>query len=199
MQGKQHLWRIVVCVVSITTASLSFAAEEPDFGLYGGMDYQFVRVNGEYENFDVNALGFLGGKALNDHWAIEGYFSLGLGDDSKSSTRGCVEETFELDNLLGLQIKGHTQLSADLSAWFTFGIAQTSVSSSVRNACPINVGFRGYGADESESDLSYGLGGELRVTPDSSITLGFIQYYDDGIGSDELTVRGINLGFRVNF
>lgn len=183
----------------LTASPLCLAAEEPAFGLYGGLAYQIVLVKAEYEDFQVNAINFLGGKELSEHWAVEGYFSLGLGDDSQTSTQGCIEETFELDNLLGLQIKGHRPLSDRLFAWFTFGLSQTSVSNRVTNSCPLYVGYRGIQADESETDVSYGVGGELRVTPDSRLSLGYVQYYDDGIDSSSLTVRAINIGYRVAF
>lgn len=198
MQRNTH-WRVFSCALPLMATTPGFAAEEPAFDVYGGIDYQFVRINAEYDDFTVKALSFLGGKSLSEHWSIEGFFSLGIDDDTQESNNGCVEETYELNNLLGLQLKGQRNITQNLSAWLTFGISQTSVSNDVNNGCPFKVGNVGREVDESESDISYGLGAEWRLTADSSVLLGFTQYYDDGINSDELRVRAINIGYRVNF
>ena len=183
----------------LPTAPLAMAGEEPRFGYYGGLDYQFVRIEAEYDDYKVNALTFIGGTELSDHWAVEAYFGIGMGEDSKTTTRNCVEESFELDNLLGVQLKGHAPLNDRFSIWASFGMSQTSVSSTIRNGCPFLVTEAGTEVDASETDLSVGVGADLRITADSSLIMGFTQYYDDGAAGDDLTVRSLFVGYRVHF
>lgn len=155
-------------------------------GKYYGMDAMLVTYSeAGFPDFKPKVLGFKFGNQINANIAIEGRFGLGLTDDTQNfCIISCADLTFEIDNFLGAYMKfmpagNETKLYGLLG--FTKGKASVSAL--------------GLSATESETDLSYGFGVEVKVSEDAGVNFEYLQAID----KDTFELSSINIGFVSYF
>ncbi|MBY6019574.1 porin family protein [Ferrimonas balearica] len=152
------------------------------------LDQGYGYIGGQLNYFDLDtglgsvnpmALTFLGGYQFNPYLALEGRIGVGVTDDDLTIWDETV--SVEVDHYYAGYLVGTLPLTDWVSVYGLLGYAETKISAS----------SGGNSADESDNDLSYGLGLKMNASENAGFTLEYIELYDD--------VSSLNLGFTYQF
>jgi hypothetical protein len=157
-------------------------ADEGKAGGYVGAGYN--RVDGD--GADLNAAALRGGYRINDYFAIEGEYVIGLGDKSERQVIpgfGTVEVKTELGSTYGIYGVGILPAGEkfDLFARLGYGNFEAEASASVP-------GVPGVSAKAGGGGVSAGVGGQFWVTSNFAIRADYTRY---NTGDGDGTTYGI--------
>lgn len=155
----------------LAVASLApFAIVHAD-GNYMGADFAIIDAG------DVNpiALGLRFGRNVNPNFAIEGRAGIGIIDDDD----GGID--FEVSHYAGLFAKGIIPVSDLFEFYGVIGYSTVKVKASFLNTS----------VSDSESDLSFGVGGQYHVGAMSSIHFEYLRLVED--------IDAFKIGMSWNF
>ena len=126
------------------------------------------------------------GNQLNDKWAVEARFGIGIGDDTISPTidNQTITVSAEIDNYVGVFLR--LGASADkLYPYLMLGYGQSKIT---RNIIGVSVGF-------DDSDTAYGGGVNIAFTDSVNGNIEYMSYND----STTAEVSGISFGLEYDF
>jgi outer membrane autotransporter protein len=92
--------------------------------------------------------------------------------------------TFEVDNVVGIYVKGKTRLTDNLEAFARAGLARAKGTASLD----------GQSASASESGFSYGVGLSYAFDKTTSLNIDYMSYLDKN--SSKATGITVGLGFK---
>lgn len=155
-------------------------------GLYGGIDYSMVSLEGGGDKVKPKALRLRLGNQVSPNLAVEGHLGFGMSDDSYYDSFFDENVTVEVDNIFGVYLKGLLPVSPNFSAFALLGYTKGEATFSAPGV--------GSGS-EDESDLSLGLGASLKIGEKSHLNADYIQAID----KDGFEVNTLSFGVRVDF
>jgi opacity protein-like surface antigen len=175
----------ITLIFSLLLSQLSFASD--------GFDYFGTSLQrGSYEETGLSTINptsvkFSAGKYLAKNIAIEGQFILGLSGDT-AVVEG-VDVELELKNAISLFGKAEFPVNSNVMAYGLLGLTKGKLEA--------NFEYQGtqFETSESDSGLSYGLGGSMKMKEGTNLTAEYISYLDE----DEYEYSAINIGLNVNF
>lgn len=156
---------------SIVSASCAASAAE----LYAGggvavLDADEVTLNAVYGRF---------GAFFNENISAEARLGLGVGDDSFGGAK------VELDNFYGVYVRGGIPAGEVFYPYAVLGYTKGKTSFS----------GGGFSDSNSDSDLSYGIGADFKVTESLKINAEYLSYLD----KDEAEITGVSVGVAFSF
>ncbi|XKH61075.1 porin family protein [Halomonas sediminis] len=163
----------------------------PAFGEAAGTSYaglQYAKIN--YEDVyggETEPSAVIGrvGHFANNYFAIEVRAGMGLDDDDVEWNGYRTDVTVELDYLYGVYGVGHLPLTDMLSVYALIGYTGAEATAEL------------YSMSESDtdSDFSYGLGGQVQFNPIVSGTIEYVSYLD----KSEFEVTALSAGLNFKF
>ena len=179
---------LVLCAASSTTALGSGPLSQGNS--YFGGTFTQLTYDEDFVADDAEPTALIGrlGHFMADNIALEGRLGTGLNEDTvrvPDGTGGSVPVDVELDSLFGFYLVGHLPLGHAGSLYGLAGYTSAKAKASVD----------GYTFTESDSGLSWGIGGEFYATPTLAINAEYTQYLDE-TGYD---LSALGLGLRIGF
>jgi len=170
-----------------------------DSAFYVGLGYSYMNMNHKWsyaanegsgeEDLNGNALTVLAGYNFNKYIAVEGRYSITLGDMTAEMPDKDMDIDAELSNI-GLYLKPMYPVG-ELTLYGLLGFGKVTLEDPA-------------GGDHSESGLQWGLGADYAVTEDVGVFVDYTRLYDDkGFDGespdDDFVVDSINVGLTYKF
>ncbi|MBC7190863.1 porin family protein [Marinobacter sp.] len=149
--------------------------------LYGGLNYSFVNIDaGNGGDADTGTLSGKVGGLVTPYFGLEARAGFGVVDDTINRV------DYSLDNFFG----GYTTLNlaneSPATPYAILGFTRVEVE--------VDAGRLGSSTDD-DSDISYGLGVNMDITPQLAGNIEYMRYYD----SDDVTIDALSLGATFRF
>lgn len=161
-------------------SAVMIAASLASADVYVGGSYSILDFEEEgIPDLDFGALNLRGGVEFNDYISAELRYGFGVKDDSV----GVVD--FELERSFGLYLRGGAEVANGVKPYAMIGYTDLEISAS----------GPGGSADESSSDLGFGIGVDIDVAKDLVFNLEYANFYN----KDDTEVSGFSLGFVAKF
>lgn len=126
------------------------------------------------------------GANLSPNFGLELRVGTGLGDDSVSA--GSEKLTLELDNAISAYARVMAPMGERFTAYAMVGLTRSKLTAKFRDA------MGSFSMSDSETDLSYGVGGELLLNVNTFVSVEYARLLD---GDDyDLDALSIGVGFR---
>ena len=159
-------------------------------------DPLFGQVTGSVPDYDLSGIILRGGYKVNPNFAVEGRFAIPMGDDTQTATYtdsagnflGSVQVTTELDSLFGVYALGIIPVNQAVNLYGALGWTDIGAKYSAP----------GVSSSESDSGISYGFGVEANFDV-ASLTVEYMQYYDDTTEGVDVTFDALSVGFVMPF
>lgn len=148
-------------------------------GLYTGLNYTFVDIDTGPSDADVGTLSAKVGVMATPFLGFEARAGFGVDDDRI----GLVD--YSLDNFFGGYATFNFANESPLTPYAVLGFTRVELEAEG----PFNT------VTDDESDVSYGVGLNMKFAANLSGNLEYMRYYDD----DDVTVDGLGLGVQFNF
>lgn len=189
-------------LIALSTFAASANAWEPTFYLGGNYSATQFEPNWIYSNFTIKSLEGVAGVQLLDYLSVEGRIGAGLGEDkefAKLYTQEIVDDEgngtgeygwVRADMTAGVKYYGSFYLKPHLSnekASFYALIGYTSIEMDLSVPAIVE--------DESEADVSYGIGATFRISED----VDFVMEWKKIINAGTYSIRGGAIGFNYRF
>jgi hypothetical protein len=160
-----------IVAASIASASISASAAE----LYAGGNFAVL----DAEELTLNAIYGRFGALFNENLSAEARIGFGVGDDTWDG------EKYEIDNFYGAYVRGGIPVGEVFYPYAIVGYTKGKISSSGP-----------FGSDSaSESDFSFGVGADFKVTDTLKINAEYLSYLD----KDEAELTGFSVGVSFSF
>jgi len=160
-----------IVAASIASASISASAAE----LYAGGNFAVL----DAEELTLNAIYGRFGALFNENLSAEARIGFGVGDDTWGG------EKYEIDNFYGAYVRGGIPVGEVFYPYAIVGYTKGKISSSGP-----------FGSDSaSESDFSFGVGADFKVTDALKINAEYLSYLD----KDEAELTGFSVGVSFSF
>jgi opacity protein-like surface antigen len=159
----------------------------PAGSTYAGVQYAWATYEEDgLEDFNPTAVVGRFGHYFNDHFSLEGRVGVGASEDSVSY--GSLTADVEIDNFFGIYGVGHLPLTDAVSVYALAGLTKGEATATVRGP------GGSISASDDDSGFSYGIGGEVALTRNASVTVEYTSYLDK---SDyQLSALSAGLNFR---
>ncbi|MBW4933191.1 outer membrane beta-barrel protein [Marinobacter sp. F4206] len=148
-------------------------------GLYTGLNYTFANLDIGSRDADVGTLSAKAGVMATPFLGFEARGGFGVDDDRI----GAVD--FSLDNFFGGYATFNLANESPLTPYAILGFTRVELEAEG----PFNT------VTDDESDVSYGVGLNMKFASNLSGNLEYMRYYDD----DDVTVDGLGVGVQLNF
>ncbi|MEX0729211.1 MAG: porin family protein [Aquisalimonadaceae bacterium] len=170
--GYKQVGRAVAAGLLLAAMSLPLHANE---NFYVGIDLHnwSLDPDGGSGWSDIGIRGKLGAK-IAQQVSLEGHLATG-GSDRANGT------TLELDELYGLFVRGDIPISRYAGLYGLVGYSTLKVSA--------------FGGSDTDSGVSFGVGGDFKVSNDTSLNIDWIRY----IGETDYEYSALSLGARWLF
>lgn len=165
--------------LGLLVAALSPYAEAKE-APYAGVDVSMVNLNTSTGDISPIAIRLRVGTELAKYLGIEFQTAVGIQDDDAAVAGGTL--TGSLSNVSGAYLRSQLPLGDAISVYGTLGYAWSRIE--IQSQVPGLVGNTA-----SDSDVSAGVGAEIKIMPHSYLSLDYMEY------SDGLTA--ISFGIRV--
>ena len=180
---KIYLLAILAALGSMYgSGALADIGGETYFGL------QYAQIEEDDLDLEPTAGIFRIGSMGDNGLGFEGRFGVGIGDDDISAFDpflGDVSLELEVDTVLGIYLVGQATTGGPVSVYGIVGFTQIDYTINVDG------GILGTASDsEDESDLSYGVGANFKVSDDVRLNIEFMQYLD----KDDIEASALSLG-----
>ncbi len=160
-----------VLAASIASASISASAAE----LYAGGNFAVL----DSHDVTLNAIYGRFGALFNENLSAEARIGFGVGDDTVGETK------VELDNVYGVYVRGGIPVGEVFYPYAIVGYSKAKATDSAY----------GYSESGSESDFSFGVGADFKVTDTLKINAEYLSYLD----KDEAELTGFSAGVSFSF
>ncbi|TNE77545.1 MAG: porin family protein [Gammaproteobacteria bacterium] len=148
-------------------------------GVYAGLNYTFMMLDDNDLDADVGTLSGKVGVDATPFLSLEGRAGFGVDDDTISGV------DLSVDNFFGGYANIKLPNESPVTPYAVIGFTRIEAEAK----------FLGNKVTDDDSDLSYGVGLNMKFQQNLSGNLEYMRYYDD----DNLTVDGLGLGIQVNF
>ncbi|WP_144394761.1 outer membrane beta-barrel protein [Pleionea sediminis] len=150
-------------VIGLALASLLSAGAYADN--YAGVSYKMVEIDGGGGSVEPSAVEGKFGKLFTKNFAVEGRLGVGIADD----------DSIDVDSMIGVFAAYHFMPKEKFNPYVILGYARTEVSFP--------------GGSNSETDVSYGFGGDIAMNPGSALNFEYVNYLDkDGVEATAISV-----------
>lgn len=170
MLNKTAIFKSFLAASIVSASCAASAAEMYAGGSVAVLDADEVTLNAVYGRF---------GAFFNENISAEARLGLGVGDDSIGPVN------FELDNFYGAYVRGGIPAGEVFYPYAILGFTKGKTSYS----------GGGFDGSDSESDLSYGVGADFKVTDSLKINAEYVTYYD----KDAAELTGFSAGVAFSF
>lgn len=178
-------WRCAAAAAALSGAlAISGTAQAQTSGLYAGVS--LTQVNYKEEGFpSAKPIAIAGkfGKQFTPNIALEARFGIGVSDDEVDA--GGIPVKLEVDNYYGVYGKAMLPVGAGGSIYGLLGFTRAKVTASAG----------GFSASASDDDVSFGIGGELNISPTAAITLEWARL----IQAEGVKIEGLSIGVNFRF
>lgn len=164
---------ILSSVLAASIASTSFSASAAE--LYAGGNFAVL----DSHDLSFNAIYGRFGALFNENLSAEARIGFGVGDDTVDGFK------YELDNVYGVYVRGGIPVGEIFYPYAILGYSKAKATES---------GY-GYSGSDSESDLSFGVGADFKVTDTLKINAEYLSYLD----KDETELTGFSVGVSFSF
>jgi outer membrane immunogenic protein len=149
--------------------------------LYGGLNYSFVNIDADNGgDADTGTLSGKVGGLVTPYFGLEARGGFGVVDDTINGV------DFSLDNFFGGYATLNLANESPATPYAILGFTRVEVEA---DAGPLGT------TTDDDSDISYGLGVNVDITPELAGNLEYIRYYD----GDDVTVDALGLGATLRF
>lgn len=176
MQGIKQIISVTALALLANTAVCA-APGQP----YVGGQYAITTYHNDTgtEDADMGVLMFRLGTEINPNFSVEGRLGLGISDDTAGIT------TLETDSILGVYAIGRLPVSKDFDVYGVLGYTRVELTLTVSGLGSIS---------SDDTDISYGVGGEMQINDKWSASLEYMNYYDEGV--EEITALSLGANYR---
>lgn len=176
------------CASLIAAVSSGTALAENRMDAYAGIHYSYLDAEVDFGaagtlNTNPQAAYVTLGKKLNANFAAEIRAGTGTFDDD-GNVAGVNIDT-EVDYIYGVYFKAGSDISHQLHPYLVLGWSWVKATAEAG-------GLRG---SEDDDDISYGIGVSWAASPDLSLNLEYMGWYDE----ESIEVAGFSLGVAFNF
>jgi outer membrane immunogenic protein len=183
MNFKKSLLNVAV-LTALSTVSFSAISDNTD-KTYAGFQYAIGTYNEDgFEEVNPTALIGRFGKYLNNSFALEGRFGIGLQDDSVSIFG--TDVSLDIDTLFGIYGVGHVNINDTSSVYGLIGFTQAEATVSAP-------GFISESGDES--GVSFGVGADIGLGSNIALNVEYTQY----LNKSDFDLSAIGLGIIFSF
>lgn len=180
--------KIAVAMIALGCSAAVFSAQAEQPYYFGA---QYSQQSVDDASWDFGVLSGVAGYQLNEVFAVEGRFGLGVQDEEYSGAFTSAE--VGIDHSYSLLGKASWPVLETLSVYGIAGFNKTKYDFKVNDDGD-------YLSDShSEDGLIYGAGAELRVTPNFSFTFEYAVLPELGDDEDNLDVESISAGVNYRF
>lgn len=175
---------IAAAIAAVSISAQAQSTTTGSKGLYGEIGY--TSVNYTEPGYALSPAGvvrvILGGN-LMENLAIDGMAGFGANDGSLTISGVTIKG--HVDSFYGVYLKPKAKLSESIEVFGRIGYANSKLTASAP----------GIAISASGSDVSYGVGGSVKVAKNMSLNLDYMSYYN----KNGTSVNGITLGLGFNF
>lgn len=164
---------ILSSVLAASIASTSFSASAAE--LYAGGNFAVL----DADEVTLNAIYGRFGALFNENLSAEARVGFGVGDDTWGDAK------VELDNFYGAYVRGGIPVGEIFYPYAILGYTKGKIS----------VSGDGGSASFSDSDLSFGVGADFKVSDLLKINAEYLSYVD----SDDVELTGFSVGVSFSF
>jgi len=159
----------------------SVSANENYFG--GGLSFIDYSENGIGSDASLTTITARIGSKFNENFSGEFRAGFGIGDDTVSVFD--TDVNLDLNNYYGVYLLAGIPVSENFYPYAALGYSRGEVEASAM----------GFSASESESDVSFGFGADIKVSDKFDINIEYMNYLDKN-GAE---LSGFSLGFTMPF
>jgi hypothetical protein len=150
---------------------------------YGEAAVAPIRYEEAGYSFTPTAIRGILGYEAHPNFAFEGMFGFGVSEGS-TQIRG-ANVTFSVDNTFGIYVRPKVALTPEFELFGRLGFARSGATLSVQ----------GGSISSSESDMSYGFGAALKLSPALALVGDYMSYYN----KNGVNAKGVGIGLRFSF
>jgi outer membrane autotransporter protein len=174
------LSRVLIATAFATTA---FAAQAE--GLYGEIAYTSADVKLQDMDGSKNypVLRGIVGYQINPYVSVEGMLGFGVSDRNDNFVGIPVKS--KIDHTYGVFVKPQFQINDSIGIFARAGYARTKVS----------IEEPGYSESDTHGSFAYGVGATYNLTPQLSLNLDYMSYYD----KNNAKANGPSIGVGYKF
>lgn len=149
--------------------------------LYGGLNYSFVNIDADNAgDADVGTLSGKVGGLVIPYFGLEARAGFGVADETVNGV------DFSLDNFYGGYATLNLANESPVTPYAILGFTRVELEA--------DFGTLGSQKDD-DSDVSYGVGVNLDITPELAGNLEYMRYYD----GDDVTIDALGVGATLRF
>jgi len=180
----------LACAATLLVTSHSAMAASPGDTYIGVGFSQLTYSEDGFPDFNPTMLGLRAGYYLNRNFSVEGRLGLGIADDTKGVNYGGFsgDINVEVDSLMGVYAVGHFPASDSFGFYGFLGFNNADITATATS------GGTSFSYSDDDSDIAFGIGAELKVSPASTINLEYGNFYDE----DTVSVDAITIGFTTS-
>lgn len=179
----------VIGTVLSVAPTMAMAASLDDSIMYVGFQFADVTLDVDDLSDDAEPTAAIGrfGYFMTEQVAIEGRLGMDLSEDTVGfDDSGFTSDVdVDLDRLQGLYAVGYLPLVRQASLYGLVGYTDARAT----------ITGRGVAESESDSGLSYGVGGEFRPTERIGLNIEYTQYLDES----DFELSAVSVGMRFDF
>lgn len=175
------MFRTILASLLCLVATAGAHAQE---GLYGGVFLSRITYAEDgLDDANPTVIGVKIGTSINKNLAVEARLGAGLSDDSVDVLG--VPVNVKVNNFISVYGKGILPLSDQASLYGLLGYTRGKLKAE----------FLGGSNSESDSDVSYGVGGDFAITPTTSLNIEWARLFK----GDDYKVDGLTFGVSFKF
>lgn len=166
--------------ISIAVAALSVGSQAMAEHYVGG-NLSALQVEEDWSGENANLVALYGrlGTEFNQYFSGELRLGTGIDDDKINGV------TVELNHFYGAYVRGTLPVTNAFYPYVVVGVTRAELEAKVP----------GTAVSDSGSDVSFGVGTDIRLTSNTDLNLEYMNYYD----KDNLSVDGISVGLTYRF
>lgn len=173
-----------IFIVGVTSSLVSPVIAENQYYAGGGLAFLDYSEHGIGDDASLNALYGRLGMNFNENFSGEIRAGFGVGDDSVDVYG--IDVDVELDNFFGAYVRGGIPAAESFFPYAVLGYTRSEVTASIS----------GYGSEsESESDVSFGVGADVKVSDNLYLNVEYMNYLD----KDGAEIDGFSISAVTNF
>lgn len=189
----KKLTTTAIAVAAITCASQAMAEN------YVGGNISALKGKADDFSDSANLVALYGrlGTEFTENFSAEIRVGIGLDDDNNSYSDGInnVNISTKLKHFYGAYVRGTIPIVDTFYPYAVVGYTQaeveTKIDYQIQNP---NISGSAKGSD-SDGDISFGVGADIRLTSNTDLNLEYMNYYD----KDDVSIDGLSLGFTYRF
>ena len=178
--------KITSAIIGITT--LTFSINSFTETGYAGNNIGIVKYS-ENDLKDASVTSVIGRLGVNFSENFSGEIRLGTGIQEDTINVSGIDVDFEIDSLIGGYLRGDFKITEAFFPYAVLGYTKVEGTASIGSI----------GVSDSGSDVSFGIGADIKITDTITINAEYINYYDEEEDGNDIEFSGLSLGLAFNF